>query len=61
MPISPKAMTFDWEMGMDMLNDMDLSFHASDSGREETSSSANLFNPYPKQATEQEVPPLTVR
>jgi hypothetical protein len=40
------------------LNDMDLKFHAVGSGREQTASTADLHQAYPKQATEAEVPPV---
>jgi len=36
---------------------MDLKFHAVGSGREQTASTADLHQAYPKQATEAEVPP----
>jgi hypothetical protein len=37
---------------------MDLKFHAVGSGREQTASTADLHQAYPKQATEAEVPPF---
>jgi hypothetical protein len=54
-----KAVTFGWEIGMDLFNDMDLEYHAVGSGREQTASTADLYQAYPKQATEAEVPPVT--
>jgi hypothetical protein len=54
-----KAVTLGWEIGVDGLNDMDLKFHAVGSGREQTASTADLYQAYPKQATEAEVPPVS--
>jgi hypothetical protein len=53
-----RAITFGWEMGMDFYNDLDLKYHAVGSGSEQTSSTADLYQAYPKQAAEAEVPPV---
>jgi hypothetical protein len=46
-----QMITYGWEMGIDDLNDVDLKYHAVGSGREETASTTDLYEAYPKQAT----------